>query len=99
MSLTAANADEALAVIERELPDFVMMDVNLGSSRDGIDIANEIYRRFGIRSLFTTAYSESALRNRTAGCNPLGWVNKPFSSDTLKSAIRKAAGRLEEDNG
>lgn len=95
---TAVNANEALKVIEEHLPDLVLMDINLGSDRDGIDVALDVNKRFGIRCLFTTAYSDDALKLRADPCQPLGWVTKPFSSDTLRDAIADATDRLKPGN-
>lgn len=95
---TAASAEEALRVIEEFRPDLVLMDINLGSSRDGIDVALEVNKRFGIRSLFTTAYSDTVFKTRAAPGKPLGWVIKPFSSTTLENALLDAVEQLKPKN-
>lgn len=96
---TAINASEARQFIAEFRPDLVIMDINLGTAEDGIDIALDIYDRFGIRCLFTTAYSEEELKSRAGHAEPLGWVLKPFGGETLGNAIRRACDMLEPKNG
>lgn len=95
---TAINANEAISLIETFRPDLVLMDINLGSDKDGVDVALEANKRFGIRCLFTTAYSDDVLKRRAAPSDPLGWVIKPFSSDTLRKAITDAMDQLDFRN-
>jgi two-component system, response regulator PdtaR len=95
---TASNAEEALEVIAKCRPDIVLMDINLGKGRDGIDVAIEVNQRFGTRILSTTAYSDKVLKARAHASKPLGWVNKPFSSQMLLEAIIDARDRLKPGN-
>ena len=85
---SAATADEAIAKSDAERPDLVIMDIRLVGARDGVYAAQEIYRRFGIRSLFVSAYSDAQTRQRAGAAQPTGFVEKPFSPETLLSAVR-----------
>src|SRR5262245_43867388 len=55
----AVSADQAVSLTERERPDLVLMDIRLVGRRDGIDAADEIFSRFGIRSVFVTAHTDA----------------------------------------
>lgn len=94
---TASRVDEAIALIERHQPELLMLDINLGSDRDGIDIAKWARQRFGIRSLFVTAYSDEAMKQRAAECDPLGWHVKPFTSASLSEALVRAVRLLRSN--
>lgn len=83
----AATAEEAVALAAEEEPDLAIMDVRLGGQRDGIDAAIEIYRQFGVRSMFATAHSDRQIRARGQEANPLGWVAKPYSPAGLVAEI------------
>ena len=87
---TAASARDAIAKAERERPDLVLMDIRLTGQQDGIYAATEIYSRFGIRSIFVTAYTDPETRKRAAVANPAGFLEKPFNPATLLDAIRAA---------
>jgi DNA-binding NarL/FixJ family response regulator len=84
---TADSADGAVELAQTQRPDAMIMDVRLHGVRDGIDAAIEIWRRFGIRSVFASANLDKELRARAAAANPLGFVDKPFMSSTLVAAL------------
>ena len=46
----AHSADEAVELADRSQPDLILMDIQLGGHRDGIEAAKEIKNRFGIAS-------------------------------------------------
>lgn len=89
----ATTADEAVAAAGHCEPDLVVMDVRLVGERDGVDAALEIARRFGIRSLFVSAYADAALRSRAEPARPVGWLTKPISGEQLVAAVRDALRR------
>ena len=78
---------EAIAMIENTSPDLVVMDINLGTKKDGIDLASEVKGRFGTPVIFLTANSDPATVNRAKDIHPLAFLVKPFSQNDLFSAI------------
>ena len=84
------TAEAAVRLAGEAGPDVVVMDVRLAGSGDGIDAAIDIHRRFGIRSIFVTAYSDAAMRQRAAVAKPVDWLIKPVSSSRLLAAVRAA---------
>lgn len=87
------SASEAIEAAGDYRPDLIIMDVRLVGSGDGVDAALEIGRRFGIRSLFVTAYVDPALKSRAEAARPMGWLTKPISGEALVAAVRDALGR------
>ncbi len=83
----AATAEEAIAVAVAERPALILMDVRLASARDGIDAAIELFRDHNIRCIFATAHADQASRRRAAAANPLGWLQKPYRTDSLIEMI------------
>jgi DNA-binding response OmpR family regulator len=54
--VTAANAEEALAALEKEAFDLIVTDIRM-PGRDGVELITEILgRRKGIRIIINTAY-------------------------------------------
>jgi DNA-binding NarL/FixJ family response regulator len=90
----ANSAEEAIELAHTEMPELIVMDIRLTGPRDGIDAAREILRSTGIRSLFATAHSTSAIRNRAEETPPLGWLAKPYTPQALVDAVRAALARL-----
>jgi DNA-binding NarL/FixJ family response regulator len=83
----AATAEEAVRLAADSKPDLVIMDVRLAGPSDGIEAATQIYREHGIRSVFATAHSDGHTVARGKAANPLGWVAKPYSPDSLLAEI------------
>lgn len=86
----ASNAADAVLIAEQQRPSVVVMDVRIAGERDGIEAAVEIYERFGIRSLFATAYRDPATLARASHANAAGWLTKPYSSQALITAVQAA---------
>lgn len=91
VSGSAAGADDALRLVSGANTDLVLMDINLGSGVDGIDLSHEIRRRFGVPSIFVTAYSGHEVRSRASAARPMGYVTKPINLTALRKAIDSAA--------
>lgn len=84
---TAGKYSEAITLIEQKAPDLVLLDINLGAKKDGIDLAFEIKEHFNIPIIFLTANSDPSTINRAKEINPLAFLVKPFSQHDLYSAI------------
>src|SRR5918911_1311403 len=88
----ASTAEEAVQIVPDYRPELVLMDVRLAGPRDGIQAAAEIFDRFGIRSIFVSAFSDPATRARADRANPIAWLPKPVADrkllNTVDSALR-----------
>jgi DNA-binding NarL/FixJ family response regulator len=93
---TAATAEEAVAIAEKERPVLAVMDIRLASKRDGIDAARELYEDLDIRCIFATAHDDESTRKRAAPYAPLGWLAKPYTTASLVALVA-AAVRGEKD--
>jgi two-component system, response regulator PdtaR len=86
----AATAVEALEIAGLEKPALAIVDVLLAEESDGVEAAIALNTRFGIRSIFTTAHADAEIRRRGEAANPLGWLEKPYESQTLIALVNKA---------
>ena len=68
----------------------MLMDIRLAENSDGVAAAIEIRQRFEIPSLFVSAHGDPISRNRAAAARPLGFIEKPFSPESLSVAIESA---------
>lgn len=84
---TAVSADDAVRIAGQQLPDVVLMDIRLIGARDGVDAAAEINARFSIPSLFVTAHTDPATRQRAAAVRPLGFLEKPLTEQRLRVGL------------
>ncbi len=77
---------EAKKRIESEKPDILLLDVNLSSEIDGIDLAT-LVKNVGAGIIFITAFSDKATRDRVKDLNPLGYILKPFDEKDIEVAL------------
>lgn len=91
--------DEAIAILETQKPDLILLDVNLNSHKDGIDLAELINEKYKIPFIFTTSYSDSLTLNRAKDTNPINYLVKPFKKEQLFSTIEMALYSLSQENG
>ena len=89
--LVAANADEALALIDGGAqPDLLFTDVVMPGSLDGLGLAQEaVKRRPGLKVLLTSGFTE---RGAGGGSRPIPWplLSKPYRNAELAQALRNA---------
>jgi DNA-binding NtrC family response regulator len=83
----AANARAAMAELARELPDFGLLDFNLGDSTS--EEVAEALSRAGVPFCYATGYGEAMLD--AAREAPCGVLKKPYSRDEIAAALDRAA--------
>jgi two-component system, response regulator PdtaR len=91
----ATTAEDAVKIGRSENPDLAIMDIRLGGHRDGVDAAIELFTTAGIRSIFATAHGDAQTRRRAVQAHPLGWVQKPYSPDSVIALVNSV---LDERN-
>jgi len=77
----------AINSVKSNKPDLILMDVNLGRSKDGIETAKEIKNFEDIPIIYLTAFSDESTINRAIETNPISYLIKPFKREELKSNI------------
>jgi two-component system LytT family response regulator len=80
----AANADEAIEVIEKLSPDLIFLDIQM-PGKTGFDLLTEMQKTPEV--IFTTAYDEFALK--AFEVNALDYLLKPIDPKRLLDAIQK----------
>jgi signal transduction histidine kinase len=93
-TLTAANAAEALAVIDNGTAfDLLFTDVIMTGTMNGRQLANEAARRRpGLKVLFTSGYSENAIIHHGRLDPGVLLLAKPYRKADLARMIRRAIG-------
>jgi DNA-binding NarL/FixJ family response regulator len=95
---SAASAEEAIALVERQRPALVLMDIRLAGRMDGVEAALTLFRSHGIRCVFATAHHDLEVRQRAAPAQPLGWLQKPYTMPAMVAAVRHALEDLAADS-
>jgi DNA-binding response OmpR family regulator len=92
MVCTAADGTNALVTFDSELPDLVVLDINL-PGLNGLDVCREIRRHSAVPILVLTArYDENELV-AAIDCGADDCMRKPFSARVLLARIRALARR------
>jgi DNA-binding response OmpR family regulator len=89
----AATVDEALAMTASDKPELAIVDIRLADERDGVEAAVELNVRFGVRSIFATAHADADTRRRGEAANPIAWLPKPYTPETLIALINETLRR------
>jgi CheY-like chemotaxis protein len=86
----ADNAPEAFEIIESRKPDVALLDINLGTEIDGLDIAKKLNEEYHLPFIFITAFSSKQTQEKIENLNPKGYLVKPFENEELEAALVKA---------
>ncbi len=84
----AATPDEAVSCIRAHHPEIILMDVNLGTEKDGIDAAMEIRNFSDASIIFITAYSDESTTHRAAPVGPKAFLTKPIRRTQLLETLK-----------
>ena len=88
----ARDADTAVREWDAAPADVIVLDLRLGSAKDGIDVFHELRRRSGTRPR-TLLLSGADEATRTARALHLPVIQKPFGMKQLVSAIEDLLNR------
>ncbi len=83
----ASSGEEAINIAIEISPDLVLMDIKLKGSMDGIEAAEEIYKRLDIPVIYLTAYADENTLERAKITEPFGYLLKPFKERELQTNI------------
>jgi two-component system LytT family response regulator len=93
----ADSVDAAVAEITAHQPDIVYLDIQLGE-RSGFEVIEAIRGQLSVHIVFTTAYSEHAVR--AFDVHALDYLLKPFDRERFLRSIERAKDELEKpDHG
>lgn len=94
----ASSYAAALEMIEKEQPHLLLLDINLGGQKDGIDIAEHVRAHYHLPIIFLTANSDIATVQRAKTVKPNAYLLKPFTKDDLFASIEIAISNYYESN-
>ncbi len=84
----ATSPDSAIVHVENHYPDMAIVDINLNNaSKNGIDVANYIWKNFNIPIIFLTSYYNNKIMDEAMEAEPYAYLVKPCRNEELKAAI------------
>ncbi len=93
----AKSADEAVEKMERELPDLVLLDINLIGEMDGLALSKVIRERFKTPFVYVTSYSDTSTLTRIDNTQPFGYVLKPFDKRDIRVVLELSFAKMNRD--
>ena len=89
--VSSYNAEEAFKVLaDREDIDIIIMDIMLGSDKDGITAASEIEEKYDIPIVFLTADKSREMLDKMKKVAAYGYVLKSTGTSVLSATINMA---------
>lgn len=90
VSAIVYTKENALHELQTNLPDLVLLDINLNGEMDGLLIAEKINEQFNIPFIFITSYSDKSTLEKAKYTEPSGYIVKPFNEGGLYSTLEIA---------
>jgi len=91
----AACGQEALRLAAEYRPDIALLDMRM-PDMSGEEVARELYARFGVPSLFLSAYGDPETVALATAAGAFGYLVKPLDVSQIVPAIGAALGQAEE---
>ena len=91
------NSEEAIQLVAKLHPDFVLMDIILKGDMDGIQTAEAIRSQFKIPVIYLTAHTNQDFLDRAKLTEPLAYIVKPCSERDLYAALTVASYKAESE--
>ena len=94
----ARDTKSAFELLNQEVPDLALIDIQLRKKENGIDLGNEIKKKYGIPVIFVTSHSDKNTLNKAKLVNPSGFIVKPFEKADLFTSIEIALFNFSTQN-
>lgn len=88
------SKDAFLELMSDLCPDLVVLDINLGEGKEGVQIGRYLRER-DIPFIYITAYSDPDTLKEAILVEPLGYLVKPFTQAQLIAQIQLAKARID----
>jgi PAS domain S-box-containing protein len=92
-----STGEKAIAAVDAQQPDLILMDIHLAGEMTGIEAAVKILRNHAIPIIYLTAHSEPDIVREATITRPYGYIIKPFTERELQTVIEIALYKAELD--
>ena len=89
------RGEEVLDHIKHDLPDIILMDIQLKGTLDGIQTTKRIQEHYDIPIIYLTANVDDAHFNKAKETNPYAFISKPFKKRDLQRAIELTVNKIQ----
>lgn len=89
--------ETALESVKKEVPNLVLLDINLKGNLNGIDLAHQ-FNKLNIPFIFLTSQVDVQTIDKAKHVFPQGYITKPFTQADLQSNIEIALFKIAIQN-
>lgn len=84
------KGEDVLEMMETDLPDLILMDIQLAGAMDGISTAKVISEKYSLPIIYLTDFEDEETVQRAIKTRPANYLGKPFNEQQLIRAINIA---------
>jgi two-component system KDP operon response regulator KdpE len=97
--LTAENGEQGLTLTAQQNPQVVVLDVNLGSEPDGVEVCKAIREWSAVPIIILSVLHAKQTKLEALDAGADDYVTKPFDMDELEARIRAVLRRAARSDG
>ncbi len=99
VTASVPTGEEALTALQVNLPDIILMDIQLKGTLDGIQCAEIINQNYNVPLVYLTAHNDDDTLERAKQTGPYGFISKPVTETELRTTLEVALAkyRLEAE--
>ena len=86
----AYSAEDVIPALTKNIPDIVLIDINLQGGQEGIQLAGSINKELQLPFVYLTSYSDKKTLELAKDTEPSGYVVKPFTEAGLCATLEIA---------
>jgi len=87
------NGQEALETVARQKPDIIVLDINLGSEPDGLDVCRQLREWSATPIIMLTVNDDKTTKLAALNAGADDYITKPFDMEELEARIRAVLRR------
>lgn len=81
------SVEQAILLIEKSVPDLVLIDINLKKEKDGINLGHYLLKKGGIPYIYITSSTDKFTLERVKETYPQGFIVKPFKKIDILTTV------------
>jgi DNA-binding response OmpR family regulator len=88
----ASAGREALDLVDREIPDLILLDIRMGEM-SGVDVLRELRHRHNlVKVVMVSGIEEDQVVQETTALGALGFIHKPLVLEELEKVVLREFG-------
>jgi DNA-binding LytR/AlgR family response regulator len=93
-----SRGEDAVHHAKENLPDIILMDINLKGQLDGIETAKLIQKFSDIPLIYLTGNSDEVSFQKAKETHPFAFISKPFNKLNLERTVALVVEKVTEEN-